>query len=81
MNVDVEALTSVFERYPGIEAVYLFGSHAAGTAKPDSDLDLAIVPKDASLREHRLEILTDLTRLGIDCVDLVFLDTHDLVLQ
>jgi hypothetical protein len=64
-----------------VQAVYLFGSHAAGTARPDSDLDLAIVPRDASVREQKLDIVTDLIRQGIDRVDLVFLDTDDLVLQ
>jgi predicted nucleotidyltransferase len=29
--------------YPAILAVYLFGSHSTGKAKPESDLDLAIL--------------------------------------
>jgi len=81
MALDIEALNTVFRRYPGVRAVYLFGSHAAGTVRADSDLDLAIVPRDASVREQKLDILTDLIRQGIDRVDLVFLDTDDLVLQ
>jgi hypothetical protein len=81
MALDIETLRTVFRRYPGVQAVYLFGSHAAGTARPDSDLDLAIVPRDASVREQKLDIVTDLIRQGIDRVDLVFLDTDDLVLQ
>jgi hypothetical protein len=81
MALDIEALNTVFRRYPGVRAVYLFGSHAAGTVRADSDLDLAIVPRDASVREQKLDIVTDLIRQGIDRVDLVFLDTDDLVLQ
>ncbi len=80
MALDTQALGEVFRRYPGVQAVYLFGSHAAGTARADSDVDLAIVPRNAAVREQRLDILTDLTRLGLDRVDLTFLDTDDLVL-
>jgi predicted nucleotidyltransferase len=81
MTLDTQAIADVFERYPGVRAVYLFGSHAAGTARPDSDVDLAVVPRDASVRERKLDILADLVRRGIDHVDLVILDTDDLVLQ
>ena len=36
----VEALQS---RLPGLLAIYAFGSRAQGTARPDSDLDLAVL--------------------------------------
>jgi uncharacterized protein len=81
MTLDTQAIAEVFERYPGVQAVYLFGSHAAGTARTDSDVDLAVVPRDASVREQKLDILADLVRRGINHVDLVILDTDDLVLQ
>ena len=32
-----------FEKSASIESVHLFGSHALGTAKKDSDIDLAVV--------------------------------------
>jgi hypothetical protein len=80
MALDIQALASVFDRYPGVEAVYLFGSHAAGTARPESDVDLALVPRDVSVHEQKLQILADLVRLGMDNVDLVILDLQDLVL-
>ncbi|MEE8526255.1 MAG: nucleotidyltransferase domain-containing protein [Thermoanaerobaculia bacterium] len=32
---------------PGIAALLLFGSRARGTARPDSDLDLAVLPTAA----------------------------------
>ena len=42
-----EELTEIIRNhspsYPAILAVYLFGSHSTGKAKPDSDLDLAIL--------------------------------------
>jgi hypothetical protein len=80
MALDTRVLTKVFKDYPGVQAVYLFGSHATGTARADSDVDLAVVPQNAAVRERRLDMLTDLTRAGVERVDLVFLDTDDLVL-
>ncbi len=80
MTLDIQALRSVFERYPGVQAVYLFGSYAERKAQADSDVDLAIVPEDASVPEQRLDILTDLVRAGFERVDLVFLSNDDLVL-
>ena len=80
-NPDLKTLANVFERYPDIDAVYLFGSSVHGRVHPESDLDLAIIPGDRSLRNKKLEILADLARLGFCNVDLVFLDGTDLVLQ
>lgn len=78
---DLEALRAVFRNYPDIRAVYLFGSAAEGRRGPESDLDLAIVPRSPAARAHRLDILADLARVGFCDVDLVFLDTSDIVLQ
>ncbi|MCH8296158.1 nucleotidyltransferase domain-containing protein [Candidatus Poribacteria bacterium] len=77
----LERLTGVFEKYPDIQAVYLFGSVASGQMHCESDLDLGIVPRNKSLRQKRLAILTDLARRGFCNVDLVFLDTDDIVLK
>jgi len=79
--LDLARLEQIFRSYPGIQAVYLFGSYATGEARPWSDLDLAIVPRSAALHEQRLAILTDLVRAGYERVDLVFLDTDELVLR
>lgn len=78
---ELRKLEDVFRRYPGIRAVYLFGSAAEGRFRPDSDLDMAIVPRSPSLREKRLDILTDLAQAGFCEVDLVFLDVRDVVLR
>ena len=77
----LDALAPVFRGYPDVQAVYLFGSAAEGHIRADSDLDLAVVPRTGSCRERRLEMLTDLARMGFDNVDLVFLDTDDMVLN
>jgi hypothetical protein len=71
----------IFNRYPEILAVYLFGSSATGKKHRESDLDLAIVPASPQARDRKLDILTDLAREGFDNVDLIFLDTDDIVLR
>jgi hypothetical protein len=42
----------VMNRVMPLQAVYLFGSHARGDAKPDSDVDLCIVAEGA---QHQLD--------------------------
>lgn len=78
---DLRLLSDVFRQYPDIQAVYLFGSVADKAVHAESDLDLAIVPRRHTLRSKKLDILTDLARLGFCNVDLVFLDTPDIILQ
>jgi predicted nucleotidyltransferase len=78
---DLEFLPEIFGRYPDVQAVYLFGSFAAGNVHGESDLDLAVVPRHGSVQAKRLDILTDLARCGFCNVDLVFLDTDDIVLK
>jgi predicted nucleotidyltransferase len=78
---DLKILSQVFEKYPDIQAVYLFGSVASGNTHAESDIDLAIVPRDNTLRSKKLDILADLTKNGFNSIDLVFLDTHNLIIQ
>jgi predicted nucleotidyltransferase len=77
----LDRLEKVFQKYPQIQAVYLFGSTASGKTHAESDLDLAILPEKPSLRSKKLAILADLTREGFSDVDLVFLDTNDVVIK
>jgi uncharacterized protein len=74
-------LERVFEGFPEVSAVYLFGSWALGSARPESDLDLAVVSESPDARAYRLDLLAELAKEGIDNVDLVFLDTADVVLR
>lgn len=48
-----------FARARNIRAIYLFGSHARGDARPDSDVDLCIVADGA---EKQLETAADFRR-------------------
>ncbi|MEA3238389.1 MAG: nucleotidyltransferase domain-containing protein [Candidatus Bipolaricaulota bacterium] len=77
---EITKLGEVFRRYPGIRAVYLFGSAPSGHAHPDSDVDLAVIPADTSAREKKLDILAELADHGYCNVDLVFIDENDLIL-
>jgi len=58
-----------------------FGSVAAANTHQESDLDLAVVPRESSVREQKLDMLADLAGRGFDNVDLIFLDTDDIVLK
>ncbi len=78
---DLNLLPGIFQKYPDIQAVYLFGSVASGKANPQSDIDLAIHPRNSSLRAKKLDILADLTQHGFNNVDIVFLDTRDVVIR
>ena len=78
---DIHLLSKIFQRYSQIQAVYLFGSRASGKTHQESDCDLAIVPQGAGFRSHRLDILSDLAKVGFCNIDLIFLDTTDIVLQ
>jgi predicted nucleotidyltransferase len=76
---DITRLHGIFARYADIQAVYLVGSRAAGTAHAGSDLDLAILSRGPSMRARKLDLLTDLARHGFGDVDVVNLDTDDIV--
>jgi len=77
----LKELRSIFEKYPEILAVYLFGSYASGKVHKESDLDLAIVPDNNTIRQKRLDILQQLTQKGFTNIDLVILDFPDIVLM
>ena len=48
---DLETLRRTFRRFPFVREVKIFGSRANGTARRDSDIDIAVLAPDASLRE------------------------------
>jgi uncharacterized protein len=77
----LEQLTTIFEKYPGIQAVYLFGSSASGKTTAESDIDLALLANDPTLRRRKIDILAELAEKGFCNVDLVFLPGDDVVLQ
>ena len=79
---ELQHLNGVFEKYPEIKAVYLFGSAVSGNLHRESDIDLAVLPGTETLRGRKLQILADLAAEGFCDVDLVFLDDNtDIVLR
>lgn len=71
---DTESVADIFKCFSSIEAVYLFGSHAEGRARADSDIDLAVVPRRDADAPDKPDLLTELARAGFDNVDLLILD-------
>lgn len=68
-----ETIRAVVESDPRVRAVYVFGSQAEGTARPDSDVDLAVLfGEPASLADRvRLEYrLAEALEREVDLVDL-----------
>jgi predicted nucleotidyltransferase len=64
-----DALRDALRCHPGVRVVVLFGSHARGDARPDSDVDLAVLGANVD----RLGIagaLSAKTGLEIDVIDL-----------
>ena len=77
----IETISRVLARYPAVQAAYLFGSHARGTAHKHSDIDVALIGPAAQLDPIRLDILADFVAEGLDRIDLVLLDGAALTLQ
>jgi uncharacterized protein len=81
----VNTLTQAFSGRAEILEAYLFGSQARGTARPDSDVDVAVYvdPKTDTTAGFGLDaaIAADLmTALGRNKVDVVLLNRADPVL-
>jgi uncharacterized protein len=81
-----ERIRQLAEPFEGISVLVFFGSRARGTHRPDSDLDVAVLPnvKDS---KARLNLLTELAVALADLcpegsVDVVFLDeAYDVLRQ
>ncbi len=48
---DMAAIWFIFEGYPEVKMVYLFGSRAKGNYRPGSDIDLAIMNEGVSAKK------------------------------
>jgi predicted nucleotidyltransferase len=78
-DVPWDSLRSLFAAEPTVLGVFLFGSHAEGTNRADSDIDLGVVCKDGT--DPTLSLLEKLPELGIEKVDLVALNGRDAFLE
>jgi predicted nucleotidyltransferase len=72
--MQLDAIVDTLRRLiPGCVAIYLFGSHAAGTARRDSDIDLAVLapaPLGDEERWHLAQTLAVALGRDVDLVDL-----------
>ncbi len=49
IDISTDVLENIFSRHDEIIAIYLFGSHARGYARTDSDIDIGILLSDDKL--------------------------------
>ena len=62
----------IIRRYPNAE-VYLYGSYAKGTQKPDSDIDISIKVKPGEVQwRYNPQLSDDLSKLVGKEVNVVF---------
>jgi len=71
-----QRIARAVESIPGIAALALFGSRASGRERPDSDLDVAVLPAaGADRRDLQVSVAVALADLAPEGrVDVVFLD-------
>jgi uncharacterized protein len=82
-----EAIGDVLRGFPEVAAAWLFGSEARGQARPDSDVDIALLLHDRRLRA--LDRVQELGRLAAQLervapgrrIDLVLLEAQGPVFQ
>jgi predicted nucleotidyltransferase len=78
-------ITRAVQDLSGISVLVVFGSRAKGTHRPDSDLDVAVLPAspDSRIRRHlQADVAVALTDLAPEGrVDVVLLDEADDVLR
>ncbi|MEQ1881874.1 MAG: nucleotidyltransferase domain-containing protein [Burkholderiales bacterium] len=78
MSHPEEDIAILRNRLPGLIAVYRFGSIASGTARPDSDMDLAILCDQPLNIATRIDLVGQLAVLfggPVDLIDLSLVST------
>ncbi len=70
---EINRITTVLDRWFGLDTLWLYGSQAEGTARADSDVDLAAIfrrrPEGLEIFDARTE-LEELLCRDVDLVDL-----------
>lgn len=70
---DNELIQHIKQSVPGLIALYRFGSQTKGTARPESDVDLAVLAHNPIPSERLFELAQDLAvqlHRDVDLVDL-----------
>lgn len=80
--MDIQALLiHLQDQLPDLLAVYLFGSHAQGTAGPDSDVDMAVLVSGEIDPMRLWQIAGDMADIANVPVDLIDLRATTTVMQ
>lgn len=78
---ELKQFTKIFEKYPEIKLVYLFGSQVTGETGPMSDYDFAVYFNEQNkmkMFDLKFKLQDEISRtLGTDRVDLVVLNTTE----
>jgi len=72
----VSDLTKHLQAHDAVAAAWLFGSLAENAARPDSDIDVAVLGPSPLTRSEKKELIETLARLSGRPVDLVDLQTE-----
>ena len=77
----LEETVRILESNPKISAAYLHGSTAKGTARPDSDIDIALLPvsREKISTYERLQYAAELEEILHRTIDLGILKTDNLI--
>ena len=75
------AISSIRTAFPNTLAIYLFGSHANGTANSDSDLDLAVLVAGYAEPLQLWDISNNLAEIAGCDVDLLDMRAASTVMQ
>lgn len=80
--MDVRMIVQLLNHHiPHVIAIYQFGSQVHGTARPASDLDVAVLARDPIPAEQRFHIAQDLTVQLHRDLDLLDLRTASTVMR
>ncbi|MCG5052840.1 MAG: nucleotidyltransferase domain-containing protein [Myxococcales bacterium] len=73
--IPFDALKAALAQGPSLRLALIFGSAATGSLRPDSDLDIAVLPKNPNLSlSDELALQVALTRAARRDVDLIRID-------
>ena len=73
--MEQQNILAALEKHPEINTAYVFGSVAKGSAKPESDLDIAVQGSNPLTTEQYIALVEDLTLATGRAIDLIDLKT------
>lgn len=73
--MEQQNILAVLKKHPEINTAYVFGSVAKGTAKPESDLDIAVQGDKPLTAEQHIALVGDLALATGRAIDLIDLNT------